>query len=77
MGFQTDHQLRSRGSHAQAEISVSAADIQYRTPLQWCDQVLESGPLHVTAPLTVYLDAKQVEGPFAPRNEFLELFSQS
>ena len=76
VGFETDHQVSPRRSHAQAVISVPAADIQYRAPFQWCDQVLESGPLHVAAPLAVYLNAKQVEGPFAPGNEFLELFSQ-
>ena len=77
MRLQTNNQLRPCRNHAQAEIPISAADIQYRAALQRRDQVLESRPLHVAAPLGVNLNAKQMEGPFAPGNEFLELFSQS
>ena len=69
-----NYQRCARTQHAQAEITIAAANIQH-TVHRKPDVCLDSLPFPVRAPLGFDSQPPQAQGPFAPRVQFHQGFA--
>ena len=68
-----DDKIGACFEHTKAVITIAGTDIEYRSPRQWSNRLLQAGPLHVGAPLAIHIDAEKSEGTLPPRVKFAEL----